>query len=104
MEEIPEELKKFVPEIEDSDTDITKALYKVAFGLYPDEIEKLLRYYYFGFLLTNDDLVNKIEVSNIKIEKTVGKNGNPYWLKYKSLLAALGLDEEDGNTVDVIAY
>ena len=56
MEEIPEELKKFVPEIEDSDTDITKALYKVAFGLYPDEIEKLLRYYYFGFLLTNDDL------------------------------------------------
>ena len=50
--EMPENLKMFVPEVVDLEEypeEVSKALYKVAFDLYPEEKEKLLRYYYFGF-------------------------------------------------------
>ncbi len=105
--EIPEELKIFVSDLEEYSDEVIKALYEVAFNLYPDESCKIIRYYYFGFLLTSDDFTftaTKMEVSNVKIEKAEGKESNPYWLRYKSLLAAFGLDGDDGNTVEVIAY
>lgn len=106
--EMPENLKMFVQEVVDLEEypeEVSKVLYKVAFDLYPEEKEKLLRYYYFGFLLTNDDSTysaSKIEISNTKIEQKTGKEGNPYWIKYQSLLEAFGLSDDGSNTVEVI--
>ena len=105
--EIPKELKSFIPELEDYPNEVMQALYEVAYSLYPDEEHKLLRYYFFGFLLTSDDptfLASKIEISNTKIEQITGDNGNPYWVMYKRLLGALGLDEDVGNETTVVVY
>ena len=105
--EIPEELKKFIPEIEDYPDEVIQALYEVAYNLYPDDKEKLLRYYFFGFLLTSDDptyLASKIEISNTKIEQITGDAGNPYWVLYKRLLSALGLDDDAENETTVVVY
>ena len=105
--EIPEDLKIFVPEIKNYPNEVIQALYEVAYNLYPDEEHKLLRYYFFGFLLTSDDptfLASKIEISNTKIEQITGDNGNPYWVMYKRLLGALGLDDDTENETIVVVY
>lgn len=104
---IPEELKIFIPETENYPDEVVQALYEVAYGLYPDEEHKLLRYYFFGFLLTSDDptyLASKIEISNTKIEQITGDAGNPYWVLYKRLLSALGLDDDAENETTVVVY
>lgn len=104
---LPEELKKFIPEIEDYPDEVIQALYEVAYNSYPDDKEKLLRYYFFGFLLTSDDptyLASKIEISNTKIEQRTGDAGNPYWVLYKRLLSALGLDDDTENETTVVVY
>ena len=104
---IPEELKIFIPETENYPDEVVQALYEVAYGLYPDDKEKLLRYYFFGFLLTSDDptyLASKIEISNTKIEQITGDSGNPYWVLYKRLLGALGLDDDTENETTVVVY
>ena len=105
--EIPEDLKIFVPEIKNYPDEVIQALYEVAYSLYPDEEHKLLRYYFFGFLLTSDDptyLASKIEISNTKIEQRTGDAGNPYWVLYKRLLSALGLDDDAENETTVVVY
>ena len=104
---IPEELKIFIPETENYPDEVVQALYEVAYSLYPDEEHKLLRYYFFGFLLTSDDptyLASKIEISNTKIEQITGDAGNPYWVLYKRLLSALGLDNDAENETTVVVY
>ena len=104
---LPEELRSFIPEIENYPDEVIQALYEVAYSLYPDEEHKLLRYYFFGFLLTSDDptfLASKIEISNTKIEQITGDNGNPYWVMYKRLLGALGLDDDTENETTVVVY
>lgn len=102
--EIPENLGKFVPEISKYDDEVVKALYEAAFNLHSSNDEWLLRYYYFGFLLTSDrvqNLATEIEISNTKIKKSAGKDGNPYWLKYNNLLTTLDSNDNE-NTVDVV--
>lgn len=105
--EIPEELKIFIPEVENYPDEVIQALYEVAYNLYPDDEQKLLRYYFFGFLLTSDDptfLASKIEISNTKIEQITGNDGNPYWIMYKRLLETLGLDDDTENETTVVVY
>nr|DAU58199.1 MAG TPA: hypothetical protein [Caudoviricetes sp.] len=100
-DEILEELKKYIPETSDFDVGVVEQFYKVAEEKHSSEKEKLLKIYLFGYLLTSlDDFdFEKVQVSNIIIEETVGNN--QYLMMYKQLLKTLGIDENE-TTVSIV--
>ena len=100
-DETLEELKKYIPETSDFDVEVVEQFYKVAEEKHSSEKEKLLKIYLFGYLLTSlDDFdFEKVQVSNIIIEETVGNN--QYLMMYKQLLKTLGIDENE-TTVSIV--
>ena len=100
-DETLEELKKYIPETSDFDVGVVEQFYKVAEEKHSSEKEKLLKIYLFGYLLTSlDDFdFEKVQVSNIIIEETVGNN--QYLMMYKQLLKTLGIDENE-TTVSIV--
>ena len=86
---LPNDLIDFVPEISDYPTSVVETLYQIALEKYPDETDKILRYYYLGFLLTTGEEgdTTEVKISNVSIK---GKGeGNYYYSKWLSLLKQL---------------
>lgn len=100
-DEILEELKKYIPETSEFDVGVVEQFYKVAEEKHSSEKEKLLKIYFFGYLITSlDDFdFTKVQVSNIVIEETGGNN--QYLMMYKQLLKTLGIDENE-TTVSIV--
>ena len=59
----PSELSLFIPELKTFSDEVVDAIYNLANIKYPDDENKLLRYYYFGFLLTSGEESEATEVN-----------------------------------------
>lgn len=85
---LPDDLKYFIPEIEEYETTVVEQLYAIALLKHPTEEEKILRYYFTGYLLTcgEEGDIKEVKISNVNIK---GSSDNLYWQKYLALLDVL---------------
>ncbi len=82
---LPDDFKYFVPEIEDYEVTVVEHLYEMAFAKHPLEEQKILRYYFAGYLLTcgEETDIREVKISNLNIK---GTKENLYLQKYLALL------------------
>lgn len=101
----PSELSLFIPELRTFSDEVVDAIYNLANIKYPDDENKLLRYYYFGFLLTSgeESEATEVKISNVSIKDVSGKNY--YYEKYKTLLESLSTETVGtDNSVSISIY